>query len=364
MKKIIFIGAARDFHAVDWYRTVKKVCPEIEAYLATDLIESEGHARIVTNEDSLIHLYNIDKFLFRNQSTLSDIWRNVCKLLFFPMQVKRLKQLAKENPDSVFHAHTMYYMFLAWRSGIKYIGTPQGPEILIRPYKSKVYKYFAIKSLISANSITVDSVNLQNAIRELCGKEAFLVQNGIDVAQIQQAVNEAGKRISISSIRGMYPLYRIYEIVEARNRTAADQPLIIFYPFWEEGYKEKISKMLISEDADLARIFVKNDMYRIMAQTYLVISIPESDSSPRSVYESIFCGCCVAITYNPWIENLPKCMRKRVIVVDLADKNWFTKAMAHAKTVTSDPFVPSEEALEMFDQERSMRKMAELFYNI
>lgn len=363
MRKIIFIGAARDFHAVDWYRTVKKVCPENEVYLATDLIESEGHARIVTEEDSLIYLYNIDKFLFKNQSSFSDVWRNICKLLFFPMQVKCLKRLAKENSDAVFHAHTMYYMFLSWRAGIKYIGTPQGPEILIRPYTSKIYKYFTIKSLMAADRVTVDSVNLQNGIRKLCGKEVDLVQNGIDVAQIQRTVKDSGERNAISSIRGMYPLYRIYEIVEARNRTAPEQPLVLFYPFWEDGYKDKISKMLSSADTDLARILVKTDMYRLMAQTYLVISIPESDSSPRSVYESIFCGCCVAVTYNPWIENLPACMRKRVYVIELEDENWFKKAIAHAKTVSSEPFIPSEEAMDMFDQDRSMRKMADLFYN-
>ena len=80
-------------------------------------------------------------------------------------------------------------------------------------------------------------------------------------------------------------------------------------------------------DKDLGRIEKKIDLYKILNSTILAISIPESDSSPRSVYEAIFCGCAIATTYNQWIKSLPKCMKNRIIIVDLDNQDWLKVAL-------------------------------------
>ncbi len=364
MRNVIFVGNGRDFHAIDWFRTIKKICYNREVRFATDLIESEGHAKIVNREeDGIINLYNIDWLLFRGQSTIGNFWRNFIKLAFFPVQVGRLKKLVKNNPDCVYHAHTMYYLFICWKAGVKYIGSPQGDEILIRPYRSAMYRRFAVKSLTAADHLIVDSVNLQNGIMKLCGKKADVIQYGIDVDAIFANKNSQVPRTNIASIRALYPLYRIHEIFQARENTSPHQNLILFYPFWEEGYKEKILEQLKPGDTNYGRMATKKEVYSVLASTQLAISIPESDSSPRSVYESIFSGCCVAITYNPWIETVPSCMRERICLIELEDANWLTNAIAHAKFVTQKPYVPSDKALDMFDQQRSMRLVADKFYS-
>ena len=46
--------------------------------------------------------------------------------------------------------------------------------------RSKIYKYFAIKSLQAAKYLTVDSVKMKDRILELSGCEATVVQNGIN----------------------------------------------------------------------------------------------------------------------------------------------------------------------------------------
>jgi len=89
--------------------------------------------------------------------------------------------------------------------------------------------------------------------------------------------------------------------------------LTFFFPFSEEGYVNKINSLLKQDDKILGRLPEKRDVYRLLSKSKLVISIPLSDSSPRSVYESIFCGCAVAVTYNPWIDNLPSCMKKKAL---------------------------------------------------
>jgi hypothetical protein len=362
LDKIIFVGNARDFHAIDWYRTIKRICVNQEVLFATDLIYSEGHAQIVDQSDNITNLYNIDSFLLDRQSSFGNVWRNLIKLFFFPVQVIALKKIARVNQDAVYHAHTMYYLFICWLTGIRYIGSPQGDEILIRPYKSSLYKYFAIQSLRAAEHLIVDSVNLQNGIRKLCGKEAVVIQYGIDVGGIQKALSNKNERDKVISIRAWYPLYRIKEIISARDRCRPVQRLVFFFPFWEEGYKKDIEDSIKSIDINLERLPTKDELYKVLVSSKLAISIPESDSSPRSVYESIFCGCCVAVSYNLWIESLPACMLKRVYVISLEDNDWFEKAVEHSLKVIQEPYIPSEEALNMFDQERSMKKVAIQYY--
>ena len=362
MGEIIIIGNARDFHAMDWYRTIKRVCSHRKILFATDLIDSEGHLKMVREDDNIIGLCNIDWLLFKRQTSMGNLWRNIIKLLVSPLQILKIKSIEKKYPNAIFHAHTMYYMFLCWLARIKFIGTPQGSEVLVRPNRSSIYKYFACKSLKAAKHITVDSVNLQNRIRELCGKEAVVIQNGIDVSSILAKVNNKIERSGVVSFRGMYPLYRIDEILAARANSKLKPSLTFIYPFWEDKYKQMIISKLNSSDLNLGRLS-KDKMYELLSSTLLAISIPKSDSSPRSVYEAIFCGGCVAVTYSPWIESLPLCMRSRLLIVDLKDDGWLDKAIECAYSITKEPYKPSQMALNLFDQEKTIKTVVDLFYN-
>jgi hypothetical protein len=361
LENIIFIGSARDYHAIDWYRTVKEVCSSKRVVFVTDLIDGEGFEKLVNEDDCVIELFNIDWLLFRNQTKYGNMWRNFIKLVFFPLQAMRLKAIAKNNPNSVFHAIPMYYMFLCYIGGIRYIGTPQGSEILVRPNRSKLYKYLAVKSLLAAQHITVDSASMQNKILQLCGKESTVIQNGIDVAAILRAIENSCKREKVVSIRGFTSLYRINEIFNGRERSLQKPRLHLIYPFWEDVYRVAVTKRFEQGDLDLGRLS-RTRMYELLASTKLAISIPISDSSPRGVYEAIFCGCCVAVTYNPWIDALPDCMKARLFIVDIEDNLWFERALEYADSITKVPYIPSEAALEMFDQRKSMQIVADKFY--
>lgn len=361
MDEIIFIGNARDYHAIDWYRTIKKVCSSRNVLFATDLIDSEGHIKIVRKEDNIISLYNIDWLLFRKQSRIGNWWRNYIKLLVSPIQIYKLKSVKNKYPNSIFHAHTMYYMFLCWIARISFIGTPQGSEVLVRPNKSLFYKYFARKSLNAAIYVTVDSINMKNKIRDLCGVNAIVIQNGIDANAILLKAKDYIKRTNITSFRNMYPLDRIEHIVDGRSNSKLKPPLTFIYPTWEEGYKNAILSKLMPGDNDLGRLS-KDKMYDLFFATLLAISIPISDSSPRSVYEAIFCGCCVAVTYNPWIESLPSCMKSRLYIVDLENGEWFDKAIEFAHILMKNPFIPSAMALDYYDQERSIKRVSAMLY--
>lgn len=361
MKNIVILGGARDYHAMDWYRAVRQNISNRKLSFLTDLIGGEGFDIIVKDDDYIEKLFVIDKFLFSKQSKLGNIWRNIFKLLVMPIQIYKLKIYAKNNSDTVYHAHPMYYMFLCWLAGVEFIGTPQGSEILVRPYHSKLYKYFAIKSLRAAKYITVDSLSMKDKIYEISSIEAVVVQNGIDMDQLLKYSRLENNKSKVVSIRGMTELYRIKEIVTARNNTLPNLPLTFIYPFKEETYKINVENKMTSNDSSLGRLD-KDKMYRLLSEAKLVISVPKSDSSPRSVYEAIFLGASVAITYNSYYEILPLCMKERIYIVDLDNKNWFQEAVDFADKISITKYCPSKEALEMFDQNISMQKMIDKLY--
>ncbi len=365
--QVLFLGNGRCYHTFDWYRNAQELLAPKPVPFVTDLIDSEGHLPLMKPDDPRIDLINIDWLMFRKQSTGGNIWRNIIKAMLIPLQVGKLRRIARNygrKGQVMFHAHSMYYLVLCWLAGVNYVGTPQGSEILVRPRQSRIYRLMAKRALAAADSVTVDSINMQRGIREICGKEAILVQNGIDVSAIQKMTRASRERSTILSNRGFHPLYRIDRIIGGRDRAGGDLPLTFSYPSWEDNYKVECDRRLRRTDRDLGRLPTREQMYDLLLGTLLVISIPESDSSPRSVYEAIFCGCCVATVYNPWIEGITDCMRARLHLVNLADEDWFLKAVDRARIVTAAPYIPSTGAIELFDQKRSLRRLAALCYGV
>jgi hypothetical protein len=274
----------------------------------------------------------------------------------------RLKRIARFVDAHIYHAHSTYYMYLCWLAGVPYVGTPQGSEVLVRPHRSRLYRHFAVKSLLGAAHITVDSVDMQKGVRALCGREAMIVQNGIDIAAICRYTSSPAARSGVVSIRGFHPLYRIDDIIRARAASARKPRITLTYPLWEDDYKAEVSRRLEPGDLDLGRVMPKERLYEILSSALLAISIPASDSSPRTVYEAIFCGCCVAVTHSSWVDALPACMKARLVTVDLNDPRWLDTALARAEAVTKEPYRPSPEAAALFDQNAAAKVVADMFY--
>jgi hypothetical protein len=358
--RIAFIGNARCYHTLDWYRCISSIYTNERISFLTDLIDSESHPVIIDSDVQIINLFNIDRFLFKTQCRLGDIWRNLIKLIVIPIQLVILAQFARSNQNLLLHAHTMYYMFLCFLAKVDYIGTPQGSEVLIRPFKSKLYYYFARKCLRGARYITVDSKSMAATINNISGVDAVIIQNGINVTGIQKlAVDNFDENKALISLRGMSPLYRIKEIAHSRNLINLNIPLHFIYPFEDFEYKVDLMKDLKSHDKLIGRLS-RVEMYKLLKKSRIAISIPVSDSSPRSVYEAIFCNCLVICSPNDYLYNLPACMRSRVYIADLNNPIWLKDALEWASSITDD-YIPSKLALSTYDQEASARRVLSLY---
>ena len=117
--KIIFIGGVRDFHAMDWYHSLGKVIGKSKILFLTDSFSSEGLADLSHSDDNIQRLFVVDRFLLASQTSFANLWRNALKILFIPFQILILRKFKRRYPHAIFHAHPLYYLFLAWIARIE-----------------------------------------------------------------------------------------------------------------------------------------------------------------------------------------------------------------------------------------------------
>lgn len=363
--KAVFLCGARDFHAMDWYMTAKSLNPLSKIQIVTDLIEGEGYEKLIQEDDQVYKLFILDPFLLSQQSKFADAWRNLLKLIVLPLQVILLKRFAHANPGYIYHAHSMYYLVLAALANVNYIGTPQGSDILVKPGRSWLYKNFSIFGLMKARHLTVDSRLMKDGIKNLVDRtDVSIIQNGISISKIrsinENLLNQEKNSPFIYSVRGLTALYDIESMFLNRGMNNINIPIYLSYPFSEARYKMKVKAHFNESDRDLGKSS-KENMYKLMKNALVMISIPLSDSSPKSVYEAIFCGCPVAIAYNKYYESLPTCMKKRIILVKKSDNQWLEKVIKTAVDIKAEKYQPSQEALNIFDQNESFKIVEKLY---
>lgn len=356
----LFLGNGRCYHTMDWFRATQELSEDSPPTFVTDLVEGEGFPRLLRETDLVRRLVVIDRVLPDTQSRLGNIWRNVVKLLLMPVQIVRFRQVLRGKPNVVVHAHSTYYAALARFASSRYIATPQGSEVLVRPQRSVAYRVLARFALKGAEAITVDSSAMAEGVLQLCGRTAAVIQNGIDLAAIEATAATDVGRDKVLSVRGLAPNYQIERLLDTRNKSVPELALHFSYPFAQTEYRATISQKFRPQDRDLGSLQTRAELYRLLRTARLVISIPTSDSSPRTVYEAIFCGSFVAATRASWLDQLPECMRARIIVIDLESPTWLMDALDYVAAHDHDRYVPSAQAVEMFDQRRSAARVLAL----
>lgn len=345
---VYIVGNGRCYHTIDWFRSLQRSLPVDSWVFFTDCISLGNEQQLLLPRDNFQSLVNIDKFLLAGASPTRHFWRNLVKFLLTPIQSFVLRQKFADVSNCIIHAHTFYYGLICRTAGLSFIFTPQGFELTERPKNSKIYAFLMSWVLAGAERVLVDSERMRVACVKLGSKKVEVSQYGVDTNKCLAAdVNH--ERTKIVSNRGIEENYRINHIISSRNATASKLPITFIYPLSDLGYYRDFLSKLDAKDRNLGTIS-KDDCYKLYAKASLVISIPISDSSPRSVYEAIFCGAPVATVYSPWIDNLPKSMRDRVVVLNPLDEGWFCEAISFADKLRDSRFTPCSEAVGRFDQ--------------
>ena len=354
----MFICGAKDFHAMDKYFRLVEEIGTNQILLVTDTLSGEGQKSLLNSNSNYSKLILIDEFTLNSISKFGNIIRNLIKLLLLPLQAYILRNKWKRIKPKIVHATPIYYMVLAFMAGIPYIGTPQAGEIVDRSKGNIIYRFFAKLALNKAKCIIVDSQVMSLEIKRLFNLSPKVIKNGFDInyALSFQKKNFVKKRLL--SIRGLQPNYQLVNLIqENKGEIAID----FVYPFKDKNYFLKLKYLSSREDTFWGKLD-KTKLYNLMSKALLTISIPDSDSSPRSVYEAIFCGSIVAVTDLPFLKELPECMLKRLYIIKNLSNHWLKEAINFAELNYHKQYVPSQEALNFCDQKLLTKKIINDIY--
>lgn len=216
---------------MDWFRSACNIVEPDRLVVLTDVRGGEGFTDLAQPGDNVEELVIIDRYLLDGQSKFGSLWRNLLKFAIFPIQAMRVRRFARQHPDTLFFAHSMYYLWLAWAAGVVFVGTPQGSDLLVKPWKSKLFHYLSAKAMQAAKLVTVDSEAMAEAALKIANVRCAVVQNGVSVTEIRPCVFNTATgcniRSSVVSPRAITPLYRIAEIISARNAMGEKGPALV-----------------------------------------------------------------------------------------------------------------------------------------
>ena len=162
----------------------------------------------------------------------------------------------------------MYYSLIAALSGINFISTPQGSEILIR-YDSFFYKLFADFIFKRSLFITIDSSSMKKKINNNFQSKIYIIQFGvnIDIIESIKQSHKVKRKNAALSPRGMTSLYQIKEITYAFNSLKNKLLSLDFcYPFADIDYLESVKKISKNKSfyyGQLERIELYKKIFRV-----------------------------------------------------------------------------------------------------
>jgi glycosyltransferase involved in cell wall biosynthesis len=276
-----------------------------QAYQNVTVIESEGLF------GSILNFFKIK----------SHILSQLNKLISARIYARKVDDVINKYDIDIVHAHSLYYGYLASfiKSNTSIIFTPMGSDIILHAQTNRLYKHMAFYAFKRANITTGDSLLLQKQGYKVGAKKDnnYIIQNGVDTSiffpkknNIAQSYGVNKDEILIFSPRGFTPIYNIDIIVEALNiLIKKGYPIKCMFSFaFGDEYKDRIQKMIEDYGIEGNVIWLGSLSYNKMADHYnaadIIVSVPSSDSSPKSVYEAMFCKKPIVVSDLEWSYEL------------------------------------------------------------
>jgi glycosyltransferase involved in cell wall biosynthesis len=225
-----------------------------------------------------------------------------------------IRRLLRELDPQVVHAH--------WFPGFGFFAAlARASPLVVMAWGSDVYRANFRQELVNryvarhADLVMTDSAALIDRILDLGAlKERTLIVNwGVDLEAFSPdsaGLPELRERLSLGpgpmilSPRSLAPVYNMPTILEAFARVGErfpDAQLVLKHM--------AITQPDLGELPHAERVrLVGHVPYEVMADYYraadVCVSIASSDSSPRSAWEALACGCPLILSDLPWVHEL------------------------------------------------------------
>jgi glycosyltransferase involved in cell wall biosynthesis len=230
---------------------------------------------------------------------------------------RALAEVADRVQPDLIHAHWLpEFGWMAAREGLHpLICSAWGSDIFgtrgIGRQRSK-------RALGGSDLVTADSVHLARATRELAGRDVPIevVRWGLDLERFapgstlaaREALGLASDGPLVVSVRGFKAVYNVDLQLRAFDRFKEGRPgahLLLKSPDGSipPTLRTTIGGMGLEEAVTVLGDLPPERMPDVYRAADVVISIPSSDSSPRSVWEALACGRNVVVSDLPWARD-------------------------------------------------------------
>jgi glycosyltransferase involved in cell wall biosynthesis len=239
-----------------------------------------------------------------------------------------VRGLVRETRPDIVHAHWVTgYGFLAALMRLRpLVAMAWGSDVYgATPRQRRQCRYV----LRRADVAMTDSEDLMARLLALGADpaRAHVLNWGVDLAAFSRATDRAAIRRELGladarvvlSPRALTALYNPRVIVDAFERAATGLP-----------DAQLVLKHIGTTRPDIGRALppgtrvVGHVPYAQMAEYYraadVCVSIPNSDSSPRSVWEAMACGCACVVSDLPWVRELIEDGRHALVVPPTAER--------------------------------------------
>ena len=219
----------------------------------------------------------------------------------------------------ILHAIEVSEGFCGAQSGFHpFVMTPNGSDLLVYAKKYTIVRLIFKYIFRKTDVITSDSVPLREASIALGARKDrnYIIQWGVDLTQFNPQVDRLKiRRIYtlsdsplILSSRAFTPNYNIDTIIHCIPEVLRELPTAKFMFIYGFGDKETEMRRLVDDSGvSDSVIFVGHVDYEEMpfycAAADICVSVPSSDSSPRSVYEAMACGVPPILSNLPWTKD-------------------------------------------------------------
>jgi glycosyltransferase involved in cell wall biosynthesis len=254
-------------------------------------------------EDKTFFLPDNKEFAFKIRSI------NFVQIIFNLIRIR--KTIKKLNPDLI-HIHQLnrfaFIVSLLTPSRIPIISTAWGSDVLIMPWKNRLFYYMTKYIINRSNIVTADAKDMINVLKRIENNDAkfVLLQYGIDY------IEPVHKENIIYSNRLHTSLYRISNIIDYfREFTIKEDSWRLIIAGSGEGTEElkvQVEKNNLNSKVEFVGWLDKNQNHAYYAKSKVYISIPKSDGTSVSLLESMSAGCIPIVSdlevSKEWVEHL------------------------------------------------------------
>jgi glycosyltransferase involved in cell wall biosynthesis len=225
-------------------------------------------------------------------------------------RVRWLRLLADDVGPDLVHAHYLVEdPFYAVVAGMRpLLATAWGSDVLITTRAQRLSGRLVARR---ADLLTADSAALLDAVVALGADRSRLrlFTWGIDLDRFSPGREEARRRLELPDApivlvpRGLRAVYNPTIAVAAFDRIVDEFPDALLLIKHYGDLPAELAHLLTRDDIRVVGHVPAEEMPDYYRAASVCVSIPSSDSSPRSVWEAMACGCPCVLSDLPWVHE-------------------------------------------------------------